>query len=45
MWGEPDESAWERAHEYYLGQFHSFSDIQDEQPLPLKELEAACQPA
>ena len=44
MWGEPDESAWERAHEYYLGQFDSFSDIQDEQPLPLVELETACAP-
>jgi anaerobic magnesium-protoporphyrin IX monomethyl ester cyclase len=45
LWGEPDEAAWERAHEYYLGQFDSFSDIQDEEPLPLRELEAACRPA
>lgn len=45
MWGEPDEQAWERAHEYYLGQFKSFSDIQDEQPLPLSELESMCQAA
>jgi len=44
MWGEPDERAWERAHEYYLGQFQSFSDIQDERPLPLSELESACLP-
>jgi len=45
MWGEPDENAWERAHEYYLGQFNSFSDIQDERPLPLSELEALCHTA
>jgi B12-binding domain/radical SAM domain protein of rhizo-twelve system len=45
MWGSPDRRAWERAHEYYLGQFESFSDIQDDQPLPLAELERLCQPA
>ncbi len=42
LWGMPDERAWERAHEHYLAQFTSFSDIQDERPLPLAELEAAC---
>ncbi len=42
LWGEPDERAWERAHEHYLAQFRSFSDIQDETPRPLPELEAAC---
>ncbi len=42
LWGEPDDTAWERAHEYYLRQFRRFSDIQDEAPLPLRELEAAC---
>jgi len=41
-WGEPDELAWERAHEHYLQQFSHFSDIQDEQPLPLPDLEALC---
>ncbi|MGT2478393.1 TIGR04295 family B12-binding domain-containing radical SAM protein [Methylobacterium oryzae CBMB20] len=42
FWGEPDDRAWERAHAHYLGQFTQFSDIQDERPLPLPELEAAC---
>jgi anaerobic magnesium-protoporphyrin IX monomethyl ester cyclase len=39
LWGEPDDQAWERALDYYLRQFSSFSDIQEEQPLPLIELE------
>ncbi len=39
LWGEPDEQAWERAHEYYLRQFTEFSDIQEAQPLALPELE------
>ena len=42
LWGAPDERAWERAHEHYLAQFRRFSDIQEEAPLPLPELEAAC---
>jgi B12-binding domain/radical SAM domain protein of rhizo-twelve system len=42
LWGDPDDQAWERAHRHYLGQFNRFSDIQDEAPLPLPELEAAC---
>jgi anaerobic magnesium-protoporphyrin IX monomethyl ester cyclase len=42
LFGEPDELAWERAHAYYLDQFSRFSDIQDEHPLPLEELEATC---
>lgn len=42
LWGEPDDEAWERAHAHYLGQFERFSDIQEERPLPLRELEAAC---
>jgi anaerobic magnesium-protoporphyrin IX monomethyl ester cyclase len=42
LWGVPDDRAWERAHAHYLGQFTQFSDIQDERPLPLPELEAAC---
>jgi anaerobic magnesium-protoporphyrin IX monomethyl ester cyclase len=43
LWGEPDEQGWERAHEHYLKQFDRFSDIQDERPRPLHELEhGAC---
>ncbi len=38
-WGFPDDSAWERANEYYLAVYREFSDIQEEQPLPLWELE------
>jgi hypothetical protein len=41
LWGPPDERAWERAHEHYLAQWERFSDIQDERPLPLPELELA----
>ena len=41
-WGAPDDVAWERAHAHYLAQFGRFSDIQEERPLPLPELEAAC---
>jgi hypothetical protein len=37
-----DDSAWERAHAYYLESFakSGFSDIQDQRPLPLSELES-----
>ncbi len=42
LFGMPDDRAWERAHEHYLAQFDHFSDIQEQQPLPLPELEAAC---
>jgi B12-binding domain/radical SAM domain protein of rhizo-twelve system len=42
LWGLPDDRAWERAHEHYLRQFAAFSDIQDEQPRPLAELERTC---
>lgn len=38
-WGLPDERAWERAHDHYLGLYAEFSDIQDEQPVPLSQLE------
>jgi anaerobic magnesium-protoporphyrin IX monomethyl ester cyclase len=38
-WGEPDESAWERAHHHYLESFDRFSDVQDDRPLPLCQLE------
>jgi hypothetical protein len=39
-WGFPDEKAWERANEYYLKIYAEFSDIQEQQPLPLPELES-----
>lgn len=42
LFGLPDEAAWERAHSHYLGQFSSFSDIQENRPAPLRELEQAC---
>ncbi len=45
LWGEPDDLAWERAHDHYLAAFSSFSDIQEERPLPLPQLEAGCCPA
>jgi anaerobic magnesium-protoporphyrin IX monomethyl ester cyclase len=37
--GACEDDAWERAHAHYLGQFAAFSDVQDEQPRPLAELE------
>jgi B12-binding domain/radical SAM domain protein of rhizo-twelve system len=39
---QPDEQAWERAHNFYLQLFshQGWSDIQDQQPLPLNELES-----
>ncbi len=39
---QPDETAWERAHSFYLNIFSDkgFSDIQAESPLTLAELEA-----
>ncbi len=39
-WGAPDDRAWERAHEAYLNGFDSFSDVQDQRPQALVELEA-----
>ncbi len=41
MWGPADDLAWERAHEFYLKGFDSFSDIQEQRPQPLIELEVA----
>lgn len=38
-WGAPDDRAWERAHDYYLALYSNFSDIQEQQPKPLPELE------
>jgi anaerobic magnesium-protoporphyrin IX monomethyl ester cyclase len=39
--GPPDDQAWERAHEHYLSAFREkgFSDIQDQQPVAIEELE------
>jgi B12-binding domain/radical SAM domain protein of rhizo-twelve system len=39
-WGSPDDMAWERAHSFYLNQFTEFSDIQEERPATLVQLEA-----
>lgn len=39
LWGEPDDQAWERAHEHYLAMFDQFSDIQEGRPMPLSALE------
>ncbi|MDB4969002.1 MAG: hypothetical protein JWN44_4691 [Myxococcales bacterium] len=39
-WGAPDDEAWERAHADYLSRYSEFSDIQEERPWPLPELEA-----
>jgi anaerobic magnesium-protoporphyrin IX monomethyl ester cyclase len=38
---QPDDEAWERAHSYYLEMFadKGYSDIQDQRPRPLGELE------
>ncbi len=38
-WGPADDLAWERAHDAYLKGFDSFSDIQEQRPQPLIELE------
>ena len=42
LWGLPDDLAWERAHAHYLSQFDAFSDLQDERPRPLADLERSC---
>jgi len=42
LWGAPDDHAWERAHAHYLAQFTELSELQDERPRPLSELEATC---
>jgi anaerobic magnesium-protoporphyrin IX monomethyl ester cyclase len=41
MFGPPDDQAWERAHHYYTSTFggQGYSDIQEQQPLPLEDLE------
>jgi len=45
MWGPADDIAWERAHEAYLTGFDSFSDIQEQRPQKLVELELAAHDA
>jgi len=40
LWGLPDDDAWERAVDYYLDHYGTFSDIQEAQPRPLNVLEA-----
>jgi len=44
LWGEPDDHAWERAHDHYLGLFDRFSDVQEQRPVPLRELELEVRP-
>src|ERR1700761_5561944 len=41
MWGAPDDFAWERSHDAYLNGFDSLSDIQEQRPQELIELELA----
>lgn len=41
MWGPADDFAWERAHDAYLHGFNAFSDIQEQKPQRLVELEVA----
>jgi B12-binding domain/radical SAM domain protein of rhizo-twelve system len=38
-WGAPDDTAWERALDFYLTHHVEFSDIQDARPRPLSEIE------
>lgn len=38
-WGAPDDRAWERAHAYYLENYSTFSDVQQDSPAGLEELE------
>jgi B12-binding domain/radical SAM domain protein of rhizo-twelve system len=44
LWGIPDDLAWERAVNYYLKVFAEFSDIQEELPRPLEDLELGMAP-
>jgi anaerobic magnesium-protoporphyrin IX monomethyl ester cyclase len=43
MFGAPDDQAWERAHSYYTSAFDrkGYSDIQEQRPAPLQDLECA----
>jgi B12-binding domain/radical SAM domain protein of rhizo-twelve system len=40
LWGVPDDKAWERALDYYLDRYATFSEIQDSRPDRLAALEA-----
>ena len=44
MFGPIDDQAWERAHHYYTTAFSDkgFSDIQEQQPVPIEDLECTC---
>ncbi len=42
LFGEPDDLAWERAHAHYLASVRQFSDIQDQAPAALSDLEGPC---
>jgi anaerobic magnesium-protoporphyrin IX monomethyl ester cyclase len=39
-WGQLDDRAWERAHEHYLVECSAFSDLQDQLPRSLLDLES-----
>lgn len=44
LFGRPDDEAWERAHRYYTSTFSDkgYSDIQEQTPSALEDLECAC---
>jgi anaerobic magnesium-protoporphyrin IX monomethyl ester cyclase len=44
LFGPPDDQAWERAHHYYTATFSGkgFSDIQEQQPAAIEDLECTC---
>jgi B12-binding domain/radical SAM domain protein of rhizo-twelve system len=44
MFGAPDDYAWERAHHYYTSTFSDkgYSDIQEQQPAAIEDLECTC---
>ena len=44
MFGPIDDQAWERAHRYYTSAFKEkgYSDIQEQQPVPIEDLECTC---
>jgi B12-binding domain/radical SAM domain protein of rhizo-twelve system len=44
LFGPPDDGAWERAHRHYTSAFggKGYSDIQEQQPAALEELECTC---
>ena len=43
LWGMPDDTAWERAVDFYLETYAAMSDLQEARPRRVRELEAeAC---